>query len=416
MGFTRLHICKNASRSLKCTSCVMLRAGRMIDEELNRRMIAWRRHLHSHPEVATQEIETSRFVAAELTRLGIDFETNVGGHGIVATISRPGSSRSVGLRADMDALPIYEKTGLSYASKVDGVMHACGHDGHTASLLGAANLLVNDPFWSGMVRLIFQPAEEGAIGAVAMIEDGFFQRFPMDSIFAYHNWPGLPAGEIAAAAGPIMAAGGRITIELTGTASHAAMPHRSRDALLAAGHLITALQSIAARAVDPLEAAVVSVTTLQTGMAFNQVADRVVIGGTMRTLKAEVRDKVEEEIVRISEGIALAFGIEADVHLRRSAPATVNDPEAARLARRSAELVGVTVHENVRPSLAGEDFAFFLQKIPGAMAWIGNGPLADRRELHSPEYDFDDEILPVAARWFHEVAKQALRAPPSGPV
>ncbi|GHF55636.1 amidohydrolase [Seohaeicola zhoushanensis] len=381
----------------------------MIDEDLNARMIAWRRHLHAHPEVATTEARTADFVAAELSGLGIEFERGVGGHGIVATLTRPGSARCIGLRADMDALPIHEETGLPHASQTAGVMHACGHDGHTASLLGAANLLAADPSWSGTVRLVFQPAEEGAIGARAMIEDGFFERFPMDAIFAYHNWPGLPAGEISAVPGPIMAAGGRIGIKLLGTASHAAMPHRSRDALLAAGHLLTALQSIASRMVDPLEAAVVSITTLQTGLAFNQVADRVTLGGTMRTLKPEVRDRVEEEIVRISEGIAATFGMKAEVNLRRSAPATVNDPKATQLAARAAEVIGATVHSATPPSLAGEDFAFLLERIPGAMVWIGNGPLEGGRELHSPRYDFNDDILPVAARWLHEVAKQGLR-------
>ena len=380
----------------------------MIPDELAASMTAWRRHLHANPEVATQECATSDFVAAELSKIGIDFERGVGGHGIVATLSRPESSRCVGLRADMDALPITEDTGLPYASVKPGLMHACGHDGHTASLLGAARLLAEDRSWTGTIRFVFQPAEEGAIGAHAMIEDGFFDRFPMDQIFAYHNWPGLPAGEIAAMPGPVMAAGGRIGITLFGTASHAAMPHRSRDALLAAGHLLTALQSIASRNVDPLEAVVVSMTTLQTGIAFNQVADRVDLGGTMRTLKSEVRDRAEEEIVRISEGIAAAFGMKVEVTLRRTAPATVNNARAARIAQQAAAAIGAPVCPNAPPSLAGEDFAYFLNRIPGAMVWIGNGELSEGRELHSPKYDFNDAILPVAARWFQEVAKRSL--------
>lgn len=381
----------------------------MVGKELERQMVAWRRHLHAHPEVATTEVKTSAYVAAELDRLNVPYERNIGGHGIVATLTRGTAAGCVGLRADMDALPIKEETGLPYASLSEGVMHACGHDGHTASLLGAAHLLVNDQSWSGTVRLIFQPAEEGAIGAAAMIRDGLVERFPVDQVFAFHNWPGLPTGTIAAVPGPIMAAGGRIRIVLNGKAAHAAMPHHSRDSLLAAGHLLTALQSIAARAVDPLEAAVISITTLQAGIAFNQITDQVTLGGTMRTLKTDVRDKVEEEIHRICRGIALTFGVEAKVSIQRTAPPTVNTQRAAALAALAAERIGAPVDRTAPPSLAGEDFAYLLEAWTGSMVWIGNGENCAGKELHSPAYDFNDAILPVAAQWFCEVAKLALQ-------
>ncbi|WP_292385584.1 amidohydrolase [Mesorhizobium sp.] len=384
----------------------------MIAEHLKQQMVAWRRHLHANPELATFEVSTSDFVAARLSELGIPFQRNVGGHGIVASLTRAGSSRSIGLRADMDALPIQEQTGLEHASVIDGVMHACGHDGHTASLLGAASLLAGDTDWSGTVRLIFQPAEERGIGAKAMIEEGFFENFPVDMLFAYHNWPGLPAGKIAAVAGPVMAAGARIAIRITGKAAHAAMPHQSRDALAAAGYLLTTLQSIAGRAVDPLQAAVVSITTLETGAVLNQVPEAVKLGGLMRTLNVATRDRVEAEIERICNGIAMAMGVTIDLTIQRTVLPTVNAPYAAEIAARAAEAIGAPVTKELEPSLASEDFSYFLSRKPGALVWIGNGEDLAGRELHSPGYDFNDEILPVAASWLAEVAKQALRANP----
>lgn len=384
-------------------------------DELRRRMIFWRQHLHAHPELSTCEASTADFIAGQLSQLGIPYECNVGGHGIVASLQRPGSSRRVGLRADMDALPIHEQTNLAYASRVDGVMHACGHDGHTASLLGAAHMLIEDPDWSGTIRFVFQPAEEQAIGAKAMIERDFFEKFPVDSLYAYHNWPGLAVGTIAAISGPVMAASARIAIKITGKAGHAAMPHQSRDPLLAAGHLLTALQSISSRAIDPMEAVVVSITTLKTGVAFNQIPDVVTLGGTMRALTIETRDRIETEIERICHGIGLAFGLEVELDLRRTVPPTVNHPEAAETAARAAGAVATSVIRNLKPSLAAEDFAYFLSHRPGAMVWIGNGEDAAGQELHSPTYDFNDDILPIAAGWFAEVAKLDLRAHNAAP-
>lgn len=382
----------------------------MVTNELQQRMMAWRRHLHTHPELATHEAATAEFVAKQLSELGIPFERDIGGHGIVASLERAGSTRSVGLRADMDALPIQEQTGLEYASSMEGMMHACGHDGHTASLLGAACLLAQDDTWTGTIRFVFQPAEERGIGAKAMIDDGFFERFPVDLIFAYHNWPGLPAGTIAVRAGPVMAAGGRISITVRGKAAHAAMPHQSRDAVLAAGHLLTALQSMTSRAVDPLEAAVVSITTINAGSVFNQIPDTVKLGGMMRTLDIATRDRVEAEIERICRGVAIAGDVAIDLNIRRTVLPTMNAPLAAQIAAEAADAMQAKVVRNIKPSMAGEDFSYFLSRAPGAMVWIGNGEEMDGRELHSPSYDYNDDILPVAARWFAEVAKKGLQS------
>ncbi len=258
-----------------------------MDERLAAALTGWRRHLHTHPELSNQEASTATFVSERLAELGIPFVGGVGGHGIVATISRgAGSNRSVGLRADMDALPITETTGLPYASQNPGVMHACGHDGHTTSLLGAAALLARDPSWSGTVHLVFQPAEEGGGGAKNMLADGLFQRFPMERIFGYHNWPGLEAGTVAVHEGPVMAAGGRLEFRVKGRSGHAAIPHHARDPMLAAAHLLIALQSVVSRETSPLDAAVISICTMETGQAANQIPDEAVMRGTMRSLRS----------------------------------------------------------------------------------------------------------------------------------
>jgi hippurate hydrolase len=372
-------------------------------------MTQWRRHLHAHPELSLQERETAAFVCRTLDELGVPYEAGVGGNGVVATIARGASNRSVGLRADMDALPIAETTGVAHASTRPGVMHACGHDGHTASLLGAAALLMRDTGWSGTVQLVFQPAEEGYGGAKAMLADGLFQRFPMERIFGYHNWPGLEAGVVALHPGPVMAGGARIEIVLSGVAGHAAMPHLTRDPMLGAGHLLVALQSIVAREVDPLETAVVSMCTVEGGLAANQIPDRVTMRGTCRSFTPAVRDLVNESIHRVAHGIAATFGLKAEVTISVALDATVNDPAEADRAAAAAVAAGLTVRRDVPPSMASEDFGRYLGERPGAFAWIGNGPAPEGRGLHNPGYDFNDAILPVAARYLAETAKQALR-------
>ncbi|MCK1387134.1 amidohydrolase [Bradyrhizobium sp. 21] len=376
--------------------------------ELHQKLTAWRQHLHAHPELSLQEKATAAFVQQKLTELGIPFEAGIGGHGIVATLARGSAQARVGLRADMDALPITEDTALPYASKNPGVMHACGHDGHTASLLGAAALLAADTNWSGTVDFIFQPAEEGYGGSRAMVAAGLFDRFPMDRVFGFHNWPGLAAGTIAVHDGVVMASGGRITITIDGHAGHAGMPHLTRDPVVAAGHLIVALQSIVSRGVDPLDTAVLSLCTIEGGTARNQIAGRVTIGGTLRYHRDAVKGTLLDGIERVCAGIATSFGVKVTPEIVIGVGVVINTPTEAGLARIAAEKVRAEVRRDLAPSMAGEDFAFYLQQRPGAFVWIGNGPLRDGAELHGPRYDFNDAILPVAASWMAEVARTAL--------
>ncbi|MCK1722290.1 amidohydrolase [Bradyrhizobium sp. 141] len=376
--------------------------------ELHQKLTAWRRHLHAHPELSLQEKETAAFVQDKLTELGIPFVSGIGGHGIVATLTRGHARSRVGLRADMDALPITEDTGLAYASKTSGVMHACGHDGHTASLLGAAAMLATDTDWSGTVDFIFQPAEEGFGGSRAMVAAGLFDRFPMERVFGFHNWPGLAAGTIAVHDGVVMASGGRVTIAIEGHAGHAGMPHLTRDPVLAAGHLIVALQSIASRSVDPLDTAVLSLCTIEGGTAPNQIAGRVIIRGTLRYHRDAVKDVILDGIERTCAGIATSFGVKVTPEIVMGVGVVINTADEAGLARIGAEKVRAKVRRDLAPSMAGEDFAHYLQQRPGAFVWIGNGELRHGAELHGPRYDFNDAILPVASSWMAEVAKAAL--------
>ena len=377
--------------------------------DLAETLTAWRRHLHAHPELGMQEHATTEFVQARLAELGIPFVAGVGGTGVVATLSQGASNRAVGLRADMDALPITEETGLPYASTRPGVMHACGHDGHTATLLGAAALLRDDPAWTGTIHLVFQPAEEGLGGARAMLADGLFERFPMERIFGYHNWPGLAAGTVAVHDGPVMAAGSRVEIRLVGHAGHAAMPHQARDPMLAAAHLLVALQSVVSRNVDPLDSAVLSMCTMQTGEAANQIPREVTMRGTYRTHRPAVDALVDASIRRIATGIAAAFEMAAEVEIRHGATGTANSLPEAEIAAQAAEAAGLALRRDLPPSMAGEDFGWYLQEKPGAFVWIGNGPAEAERQLHNPGYDFNDSILPAAAGWMAAVAKRALR-------
>ena len=384
-----------------------------MDPDLHATLTGWRRHLHAHPGLTLDEGQTAAFVVEKLKSLGVaEIETGIGGHGVVATLRRQstgaGGNRSVGLRADMDALPIQElDETLGHRSTKPGVMHACGHDGHTTALLGAAALLQADPGWSGTIRLVFQPAEEGGGGARHMIRDGLFRRFPMDRIFGWHNWPGLEAGHIAIHDRAVMAAGARFDITFEGHAGHAALPHMTRDPMLGAGHAIVALQSIVARGVDPLQSAVVSVTIAEAGSAQNQIPNRATLRGTARWLDDSVGDLIEARMREIAHGIAAAFGLQAEVSFTRGVPVTANYPAERDTAAAAAATVATT-RRDLPPAMTGEDFSWFLAEVPGAFVWIGNGPADGGRELHHPAYDFNDAVLPAASGFLAAVAKRAL--------
>ncbi len=365
----------------------------------------WRHYLHAHPELSRQEAGTAAYVCAELEKLGVAYTSGVGGHGVVATIARGSSNRSVGLRADMDALPIIEATGKSYASTNPGVMHACGHDGHTASLLGAAQLLVEDGGWAGTVQLVFQPAEEGYAGAEAMVRDGLFTRFPMERMFGYHNWPGLETGTVMLHDGPLMAAAAHLTITIHGKAGHAAMPHQAVDPVQGAAQMITALNTIVARNTDPLQAAVVSICTMQAGIAQNQIPDSAVLGGTFRALTPAMMAFIEDRIHQVVAGVAAALGLTAEVAVGSRLAPTINNSAEAALGAKVAAGMGLTVRRDMLPTMGAEDFGRFLAEVPGSYAWIGNG---DSAGLHHPAFDYNDEILPIAAHYLASVAKAAL--------
>jgi hippurate hydrolase len=380
-----------------------------MDQELADTLTRWRHHLHANPDVTKEEGPTAEFVSRRLRELGVtEIETGVGGHGVVATIRRGGGNRSVGLRADMDALPIQEaSTVLPYRSTKPGVMHACGHDGHTTALLGAAALLLRDESWSGTVRLVFQPAEEGGGGARAMIEDGLFQRFPMDRIFGWHNWPGLPVGTVAVHDGPVMAAGRRFLIRIEGHAGHAALPHLTHDPIVAAGQAIMACQSIVSRNTDPLDSAVVSLTTIEGGEAWNQIAAQVTIRGSMRFLRESTGEMIVEGLNRIARGLSETYRVKAWAEVVGGVDVTANHAAEAELAAGAAATLA-PVRRDVPAAMTGEDFSEFLKVVPGAFVWIGNGPTEGGRELHHPNYDFDDRVLPVASGYLAEAARRAL--------
>ena len=381
-----------------------------MDNALHETLTAWRRHLHAHPELTLHEKETSAFVQARLAELGVPFVPGVGGHGVVATLSRGSSNRSVGLRADMDALPIAETSGVPHASGNPGVMHACGHDGHTVSLLGAAALLSRDASWTGTVQFVFQPAEEGGGGAKSMIADGLFERFPMERIFGYHNWPGLEAGTIAVHDSAVMASGGRLNFLIKGHSGHAALPHMARDPMIAAAHLLLALQTIVSRNVDPLDAAVITIGIMQAGSAANQIPGEALMRGTVRTLRDSVRDEMEAAIQRVASGVAQTFGVEIDVTQPRGNPVTRNSAAERDLAAVAVAEAGLPLRRDMAPAMTGEDFAWYLTQRPGAFVWIGNGPGDGGRELHNSNYDYNDAILPAASGYLASVAKRALGA------
>ena len=376
--------------------------------ELHAEIADWRQDFHRHPELEYDVHRTSARVAELLRAFGVDeVVTGIGRTGVVGVIrGRRGPGRTIGLRADMDALPIAERTGRAYASTVPGRMHACGHDGHSAMLLGAAKYLSETRSFAGTAVVVFQPAEEGGAGGKAMVDDGLMERFGIDEVFGMHNMPGLEPGTFAIREGGIMAASDRFTIEIEGEGGHAAIPHNTTDPVTIAAHVITALQTIVSRNVDPARAAVVSVTMLRAGEAFNIIPRSVRLTGTARSLDPAVRDLLEERIGSLARGIAEAFGASARVSYHRGYPVTVNAPRPTALAADVArEVVGPErVDGNVAPSMGGEDFSFMLEARPGAFILIGNGPTG---ELHADDYDFNDDIIPVGVSYWVRLVERA---------
>ena len=379
--------------------------------EFTDEMTAWRQHIHQHPETAFEEHGTSDYVALRLHEFGIDVHRGLATTGVVGTLrGNRGDGPAIGLRADMDALDILEKNDVEYKSETPGKMHACGHDGHTTMLLGAAKYLAETKNFSGTVHFIFQPAEENEAGGRVMVEEGLFEKFPVESVYGMHNMPGIPVGKFAIRPGPIMASSDIFEITLAGVGTHAALPQLGRDALVAASQLVTALQTITSRTVGPLDAAVVSVTQFHAGDTWNVIPDEAIIRGTTRAFKPEVQDHMEAEIRRITEGIASSFGVEAMVMYDRRYPPTINNPlETDLTAGVASEVAGtdkVLLDED--PMMGAEDFAFMLNEKPGAYMWIGNGSREGGCMLHNPHYDFNDDVLALGATYWAKLVETRL--------
>ncbi len=374
-------------------------------------LIALRRDIHAHPETAFEEVRTSEIVATKLAEYGIEAHRGLGKTGVVGTISN-GDGPIIGIRADMDALPIHEKNDFDYKSTNEGKMHACGHDGHTTMLLGAARYLAGNRNFKGTVHLIFQPAEENEGGGRAMVEDGLYDLFPMESVYGMHNQPGMPVGQFAVKAGTMLSAYDIFEIKVTGKGSHAAMPQLGIDTVVVAANIVTALQTIASRNTHPQETTVVSVTQIHGGDTWNVIPDDVVIRGTARTFKPELQVKVEPAIRRIAEGVAKTYGAAVDVTYESRYPPTINtEAEAALCAEVVMELVGAeNVDLNPLPSTGSEDFSFILQESKGCYLFIGNGPGEGGCFLHNPHYDFNDEIMPLGASYWVRLVERLLPA------
>ncbi len=384
---------------------------------------AVRRDIHAHPELCFEEVRTADIVAAKLAEWGIPMHRGLGKTGVVGIVhGRDGgaSGRAVGLRADMDALPITEFNTFSHASTHPGKMHACGHDGHTAMLLGAAQHFAKHRDFDGTVYLIFQPAEEGGGGARVMIEDGLFTQFPMEAVFGMHNWPGMRAGQFAVSPGPVMASSNEFRIVIRGKGSHAAMPHMGIDPVPVACQMVQAFQNIISRNKKPVDAGVISVTMIHTGEATNVVPDSCELQGTVRTFTLEVLDMIEQRMKQVAEHTCAAHEATCEFEFHRNYPPTVNAPDEAAFARRVMEgIVGAEHVSPQEPTMGAEDFAFMLQARPGAYCFIGNGEGTHREmghgggpcTLHNPSYDFNDDLLPLGATYWVELARQWLSSP-----
>ena len=386
-------------------------------------LVIWRRDFHMHPELGFQEVRTAGIVAEHLRNLGLEVSTGVGKTGVVALVEAddtPVDAPTVMLRFDMDALPIVEQTELPFRSQNQGVMHACGHDGHTAMLLAAASLLVKDRDFHGRVVLIFQPAEEGGGGAKSMIEDGLFRRFDCDQVFAIHNWPGLAEGTFGLNPGPIMASSNQFEVKVLGKGAHAAMPHLGVDPVLVSSHLIQAFQAVVTRTSKPVEPVVISVTQVAAGEAVNVIPDHCLLKGTVRTFSIEALDVVEEAMRHICQTLPQAFHASAEFQFDRQYPPTINHKAPTAVAELVAtELVGSErVVMPVEPTMGAEDFAYMLLERPGSYIFLGNGDLTGpHREvghglgpcaLHNPCYDFNDRLIPIGATFWRALSQQLL--------
>ncbi|MFS2091847.1 M20 aminoacylase family protein [Pseudomonas sp. Pseusp11] len=373
-------------------------------------MIALRHCIHAHPELGFEEFATSERVAQCLTQWGFEVSTGVGRTGVVATLKN-GEGRSVGLRADMDALPIQETTGLPYASRIDGVMHACGHDGHTATLLAAARYLAQTRAFNGILHLIFQPAEEGLGGARKMLEDGLLERFPCDAVFAMHNVPGYPAGHLGFYSGPFMASADTVTIKIIGHGGHGAVPHKAIDPVVVCASIVIALQSIVSRNVNPQDMAIITVGSIHAGSASNVIPVFAEMSLSVRALTPEVRRLLELRITELVEGQAASFGAQAHIDYQHCHPVLINDPEQTAFARQVAQdwLGEGQMIDDLRPFTASEDFAFILEKCPGSYLVIGNGQGDSGCLLHNPGYDFNDACLPIGASYWVKLVEGFLR-------
>ncbi len=382
--------------------------------EWQNELTAWRHDLHAHPQTAFEEVYASDFVATKLREFGVTIHRGLAKTGVVGTLqgSTPakGKPSAIALRADIDALDIQEETGLPYKSIYPAKMHACGHDGHTTMLLAAARYLAETRRFAGTVQFIFQPAEENEGGGRVMVEEGLFEKFPAEAVFGMHNWPGMPLGEFAVVVGPAMAAFDIFEIAVEGRGTHAAMPHVGIDPIVIGSQIVSAAQAIASREIDPLDQIVVSITQFHAGDTWNVIPPKAVLRGTVRTFVETTRSRAEKSLRRIAGGIAAAYGGTVHVNYERRYPATVNTPEESEWAvRAAADVVGKEhVARDARPCMGSEDFAYMLQARPGCYIWAGNGPADNGRLLHSPYYDFCDQLIPVGASYWVRLVESLL--------
>lgn len=368
-------------------------------------LVALRRDLHAHPELGFQEQRTSDIVANFLQQLGIEVHRGIGKTGVVGILKKGSSECMIGLRADMDALPMQDQSGTYWQSRAEQVSHACGHDGHTVMLLGAAEKLARDVSFDGSVCFIFQPAEEGLAGAKAMIDDGLFSRFPCEAVYAIHNWPELPLGQVQTRPGAIMAAADRFDIRVLGGGGHAAQPHLTRDTLLATSELVVQLNTLVSRALDPCETALLTVTRMQGGFSHNMIPAEANITGTVRTFSPAAQATIEARLRQMAEHITAAHGLHAEVSYLRYYPATLNSNAEAQFCLQALTQAGITAEAAPQPALTSEDFAFMLQARPGAYLWLGSAPC---KPLHHAAYDFNDALIPHGVNVFVTLIRQAL--------